>query len=118
MRPPIFSFEDCDLIVFEIPRDAALFVEPLDVDVGESYDADGQLLRFETDGRVTRIRETGELRPEALRAALVAALSLVGEGVDPSAELDELVLRGRERFRYSPPRPILRRLRDRLMGHS
>jgi len=31
MRPPIFSLEGYDLIVFETPQDAASFVEPPDV---------------------------------------------------------------------------------------
>jgi hypothetical protein len=118
MKLPIFSFEGYDLIVFEKPEHAESFVEPAFVDLGSSYDADGQLILFETDGRITRIRQTGELQPESLRAALLATLSQVGASASPNADLDELKRHVEERFRYAPPRTVLQWLRDRLKGHS
>jgi hypothetical protein len=66
------------------------------VDVCQMYDAAGQLLRFETDGSSTHIRETGKLQQGALRAGIIETLSQIGVSVDPKADLDELVHEARE----------------------
>ena len=117
MKLPIFSFEGYDLIVFETPEDAESYVEPADVNLGSSYDADGQRILFETDGRITRIRETGELQPDALRKSLLATLSQVSVSVGPEAELAELKREAEQRFRYEPW-SLRGWLRARFKGHS
>ena len=117
MKLPIFSFEGYDLTVFETPEDAESYVEPADVNLGSSYDADGQRILFETDGRITRIRETGELQPDALRESLLATLSQVGASVGPDAELAELKREAEQRFRYEPW-SLRGWLRARFKGHS
>ena len=97
-RPPILSFEPSDLVVFDSVADAEAFVEPPDADLGPTFDADGQLLRFESDGRRTFLRETGESRSEALRSQLAATFAAAGLEIDPGRPLDELITEARDRF--------------------
>jgi sugar lactone lactonase YvrE len=98
VRPPILLFEPNDLAVFDSSGEAEAWIEPPDVDLGPSFDADGQLLHFDTDGRRTFLRETGELRPEALRSQLVATFAAAGIDASPDRSLDELVTDARELF--------------------
>jgi hypothetical protein len=95
------SFEGNDLIVFETSESAEAFVEPPDVEVAETYDASGQVLRFETDGRSTKLTETHEVRPDALRAALLKVFAATDELVIEDASLPDLVATATERYRYS-----------------
>jgi hypothetical protein len=98
MQEPILSFEGYDLMVFASVTRAELFVEPYDVAVGDTYDAEGQVLRFEAVGRRTFLRETGEYHPDRLRAAIVGTFDAAGVAVAPDASLDELVRAATQRF--------------------
>jgi hypothetical protein len=98
MRPPILCFEGLDLMVFESPSRAEAWVEPPDVGVLTSYDADGQLLRFETDGETTRLQETETRDPEALRLALLATFEAVGVAEVGERSVQQLVAVATQQF--------------------
>jgi hypothetical protein len=98
MRIPILSFDGNDLMVFMTATKAEAFVEPPDVYVGTTYDADGQLLAFETDGRRTFLRETHVYEPDGLRSAIVEVLNAGGATVARDASLHELVAEASQRF--------------------
>ena len=106
MEPPIILFDDNDLMVFETPESAVLFVEPPDVDAGVTYDASGRVLRFETDGRTTTLTETEELRPDVLRADLLRVFTINGDSVTADAQLSDLVAAASRRYQVKPHRPL------------
>jgi hypothetical protein len=76
MRSPILTFEGNDLMVFRSVPAAEAFVEPPDIAVFETYDAEGRLLAFETDGRRTFLREqeSSASHGRQLREALLRVL--------------------------------------------
>jgi hypothetical protein len=98
MRPPILCFEDYDLMVFETPASAEAWVEPPDVGVLRSYDADGQRLRFEADEHTVHLRETDDRDPEGLRLALLATFRAAGVAEAGERPLDELVAVAAQQF--------------------
>jgi hypothetical protein len=87
-----------NLVVFDSVADAEAFVEPPDIELGQTFDADGQLLRFETDDRRTFLRETGQLHPEALRSRIVATFEAAKVEVQPEQPLEALVTDARAKF--------------------
>lgn len=91
MEPPIILFDGNDLMVFETPESAEGFVEAPDA-VGVTYDASGRVLRFETDGRVTTLTETDELRPDVLRADVLRVSAINADAMTPDASLSDLVV--------------------------
>jgi hypothetical protein len=81
----VFVFDGEDLSVHPSIEAAAAGVEAIDVDNG-AYDFfadDGTVLVPSTHGQEVTLRETGERRPEELRARLHRYLSHPGVAIDP-----------------------------------
>jgi hypothetical protein len=101
IKTPILSFDGYDVMVFETVEAAERFVEPPDVDDGVTYDAEGRLLAFETDGRRTSLheRESEPTHERELRDAITRAMLAAGTEVDGSAPLERLVAEALARFK-------------------
>lgn len=98
MREPILTFEGLDLMVFAHVWRAEAQVEPYDINDVDAYDAEGQVLRFQVEGRRTFLEETGEHDPDRLRAAVLATFDATGVAVGPDASLAELVRVASQQF--------------------
>jgi uncharacterized protein YdhG (YjbR/CyaY superfamily) len=98
VKLPILSFEGNDLIVFETAEEAQAFVEPSDIQVADTYDATGRVLRFETDGRLTSLIETDEVQPDDLRTRLLEVFAATEVATSQDALLDELVAEASRRL--------------------
>lgn len=94
-----------DMTFFESVADLEGYVEPIDVENEEyfAFDAEGRLLRLETDGKVVRVTEA-ESQPhheDVLRHLLVQGFLRdgVSETWCANASLADLVDRGRNSYR-------------------
>ena len=116
MQLPILSFEGLDLMVFATGDEAEGHVEPPDVDVGRTYDAVGQVLRFGTDGRRVFLHETGEYDADSLRAAILATFEATGVQVAAESPLAALVATATERFAVADQLTWLGRVAARFLS--
>lgn len=105
--PPIFVIDGQDVIVFESVKEAKLSLEPIDVtnSVYVAYDAQGRLLRLETDDRRVNmfLAQDEPTHADELEAALREFLQAMNEPIanDTTCGLPSLVEACRK-FTHNP----------------
>lgn len=103
--PPIFVIEDRDVGVYESVQEVQLHLEPVFIAENVAYDAQGRLLRLETDGRrvTVSLAEHEPTHASELEGAIREFLKWMKEPMadDPTCDLPCLVEACRK-FIYKP----------------